>query len=259
MTGGRAIGGWGTTARAGAGTAMVASVLYGHATRGWDPLAWLLGLLVAPSVVTAWRWFSARRTGAALRSTGPLGHALNLALFPALYLTWWYAPGLDVLSDAALVFYGASMLVSAVRGSAGCEVLAVSNLLLRRDDRIGCAVFWPFDTLDSALATRRIARRRGVPLVELFVAAACPNAAAARAAVAEGVQRCGQPVLVHVQDHVGDYPSPTVLVAGVDVMTGRRGAPQLRACRLDVPTVADVLAALRAGSGTPSREETTTS
>jgi Clp amino terminal domain, pathogenicity island component len=57
-------------------------------------------------------------------------------VFLALYLTWWYAPGLDVLNDAALLFYGGSMLVAARRGYAGCEVLAVSNWLLRADHRV---------------------------------------------------------------------------------------------------------------------------
>ncbi len=40
------------------------------------------------------------------------------------------------------------MLVAAARGYAGCEVLAVSNLLLRRDDQVGFAPFWPIDTLE---------------------------------------------------------------------------------------------------------------
>jgi hypothetical protein len=35
------------------------------------------------------------------------------------------------------------MLVAALRGYAGGEVPAVSNRLLRRDDQIGRAVFWP--------------------------------------------------------------------------------------------------------------------
>jgi len=43
------------------------------------------------------------------------------------------------------VFYGTSMLLAAARGYAGCEVLAVSNWLLRRDDQIGCVVFGPVD------------------------------------------------------------------------------------------------------------------
>jgi hypothetical protein len=66
-------------------------------------------------------------------------------VFIALYATTWYAPGLDVLSDAALLFYGTAMLVAALREYASCEVLAVSNWLLRRDDQVGCLLFEPID------------------------------------------------------------------------------------------------------------------
>jgi hypothetical protein len=159
--GGREIGTWGTVARVAVGVAMVGSVLYGHATRGWHPVAWLLGLLVFPVLVLAGQRWRARRTPAPLRAIGPVGHAVNLAVFLGLYLTWWYAPAVDVLSDAALLFYGGSMLVAAVRGYAGCEVLAVSNWLLHRDDQIGCAPFWPIDAAEARPATRHATTTAG--------------------------------------------------------------------------------------------------
>jgi hypothetical protein len=155
--GGRRIGVWGRTARVVVGAALVGSVLYGHAARGWHPLAWLLGLLVFPAVVSGGAWWRARSHPAPLRAVRPLWHLVNVAVFLALYLTWWYAPAVDVLSDAALLFYGASMLVAAVRGDAGCEVLAVSNWLLRRDDQIGCAVFGPIDLAEARRAGRQVA------------------------------------------------------------------------------------------------------
>jgi hypothetical protein len=43
------------------------------------------------------------------------------------------------------------MLLAALRGYAGCEVLAVSNWLLRRDDQVGCVVFWPIDQFERHL------------------------------------------------------------------------------------------------------------
>jgi len=52
------------------------------------------------------------------RATGPAGHAVNAAVFAALYATPWYAPPLGFTSDAALIFYGASMLLAAARGYA---------------------------------------------------------------------------------------------------------------------------------------------
>ncbi|MFL6272831.1 MAG: hypothetical protein ACJ75A_22355 [Actinomycetes bacterium] len=47
------------------------------------------------------------------------------------------------------------MWLAAARGYAGCEVLAVSNWLLRRDDQIGCAVFWPIERLERQRTARR--------------------------------------------------------------------------------------------------------
>ena len=146
----RAIGVWSTVARATAGALLVGSVLYGHAAWGWHPVAWLVGLLVFPALVIAAQWWRARRHPTPLRATGPLGHAVNLAVFLVLYLTWWYV---DVLSDAALLFYGGSMLLAAARGYAGCEAFAVSNWLLRRDDRVGCALFGAIDAGETRHAS----------------------------------------------------------------------------------------------------------
>jgi hypothetical protein len=50
---------------------------------------------------------------------------------------------------------------------------------------------------------------------------------------------------VPVIDRVGSYPSPTVLVDGVDVMRREAGAPIGDACRLDLPTSQRLLDALR--------------
>jgi hypothetical protein len=153
----RAVGVWGTTVRVAVGVALVGSVVYGHVARGWHPLAWLLGLLVYPAVVTAGLWWRARRHPGPLRAVGPLGHAINVATLLALYFTWWYALPVAVLSDAALLFYGTSMLLAALRGYGGCEAFAASNWLLRRDDQVGCAPFWPIDTFEARRAGRRAA------------------------------------------------------------------------------------------------------
>jgi len=70
----------------------------------------------------------------------------------ALYLTPFYAPAFAVTSAAALIFYGSSMLLAALRGYAGCEVTAVSNWALRRDDQVGCVLFGPVDNLERRQA-----------------------------------------------------------------------------------------------------------
>jgi hypothetical protein len=90
--------------------------------------------------------------------------------------------------------------------------------------------------------------------MELLHYEGCPLAPAAL----QLVRRClieldiPDPVLVRV----GDYPSPTVLVNGTDVMSP--APPELskaRVCRVDVPTRARMLAALRAALAAESRDE----
>lgn len=88
--------------------------------------------------------------------------------------------------------------------------------------------------------------------VELLLVPECANADAARAVLADAIGRLGVRVAVH--ERVGDYPSPTVLVDGVDVVTGRLlDHHSEAACRLDLPTLSNVVAALRAASGDQER------
>jgi hypothetical protein len=148
----RAIGAAGTAARILVGVVLLGSVVSGEASRGWHPVAWVLALAVFPLAAMAAAWLRARRQPAGLRATGLAGHAVNAAVFAALYATPWYAPPLGFTSDAALIFYSASMLLAAARGYAGCEVLAVPNWLLHRDDQVGCLVFAPVDTLERRQA-----------------------------------------------------------------------------------------------------------
>jgi hypothetical protein len=144
----RAIGAAGTLTRVMVGLFLLGSVVAGELSKGFRPAAWLLGLAAFPAVLLALAWLRARWHLARLSATGPVGHAVNAAVFAALYATPWYAPPLRFTSDAALLFYGASMLLAAVRGYGGCEVLAVPNWLLRRDDQVGCVLFAPVDALE---------------------------------------------------------------------------------------------------------------
>jgi hypothetical protein len=69
--------------------------------------------------------------------------------------------------------------------------------------------------------------------VELLQHHGCPHADAARELIEEclGALAISAPILVRV----GDYPSPTVLVDGIDVMHPARAVSPGSACRLDVP------------------------
>jgi len=140
----RRIGPWGTAARVVAGAAMVA----GAAVLGIDVLEAALGLVVFPLVVTvvlALRGWSAP----SVRLTGPEGHCLNCAIGVAALLA---------VPVPALLFYGTSMLLAALRGYAGCELFAVSNWLRRGDDQIACPLFHPVDVAESRAAPRTTSR-----------------------------------------------------------------------------------------------------
>ncbi len=77
--------------------------------------------------------------------------------------------------------------------------------------------------------------------VELRHVSGCPHTGAARALLEECLAELKLDVAVEYKE--GEYPSPTILINGEDVM----GAPpsQAAACRLDVPTKERLLAALR--------------
>jgi hypothetical protein len=77
--------------------------------------------------------------------------------------------------------------------------------------------------------------------IEVLHVSGCPHVHAARTLLRECLTELQLDVAV--EDREGAYPSPTILVNGVDVM----GAPALvtASCRLDIPTKPRLLAALR--------------
>ena len=79
--------------------------------------------------------------------------------------------------------------------------------------------------------------------IELLTSPGCPNADTTRKILTDCLTSLGinEPVIARV----GRYPSPTVLIDGVDVMRPAAKAPTGDACRLDVPTPQDILDALR--------------
>jgi hypothetical protein len=145
----RAIGPAGTAARIVLGGYMVGSVIEAEIRHGFTPLEWALGLIALPGILLAAQWAWARRGGRQLHATGPIAHLITLGAFMALTLIPEYNRAIDVTGDAALLFLGTSMMLAAARGYPGCEVLAISNWLLRRDDQVGCIVFAPVDFAES--------------------------------------------------------------------------------------------------------------
>ena len=151
----RAIGPIGTGVRIILGLILFGSVFYGQLIKGpFRPLSWVIGLLIFPAIFIIWQYLRARRNPARLEANGLVATVLNVVIFFAFYFTYVYAPAIDFMSDAVCVFYGLSMLLAAARGYGGCESLAISNWLLKRDDQLGCLVFSPIDNAESRSAGR---------------------------------------------------------------------------------------------------------
>ena len=102
----------------------------------------LIGLAVLPIaevVLLALRGTSATP----LRLFGNTGHCLNWGIGIVLF---------SFVPQAALLFYGASIMLAFVRGYAGCEIFAISNWIRHRDDQIVCPAFSPIDHAEARRA-----------------------------------------------------------------------------------------------------------
>jgi len=140
MSVGRAIGPAGTAARIAVGVAFVLLGLLG--TSGIDWTALLVGLAGMPALAVVAQLARLGVARTTLHATDALAACLNLAVAAILLVTPW-------TSHPTFVFLGASMLLAAWRGYAGCETLAISNWLLHRDDQVGCMLFTPLDRAEA--------------------------------------------------------------------------------------------------------------
>lgn len=77
--------------------------------------------------------------------------------------------------------------------------------------------------------------------IELLSVADCPLADRVRGLVHRCLAIAG--VDAQVAERVGAYPSPTLLIDGIDVVTGARLADN-PCCRFDLPTTEQILIAL---------------
>jgi hypothetical protein len=105
----------------------------------YDPI---VGFVVLPMIMVAVGLVARRYASRPIHLTGPLGILLNLAVIVALVSN-------DYTAGGAVLFYGASMLVAAWIGQPGCETTVVSNLVLRRDDQIGCPTLFLIDDVEA--------------------------------------------------------------------------------------------------------------
>ncbi len=111
-------------------------------------LAWLdlfLGLAAYPAGSVLVMAIRQRLTREPLRAYGGFGYCVNIGIGIALF---------SVTPHAAALFYGSALLLQAARRDPGCEILAFSNVLLRRNDQVGCAVYTPLDAVEGRLTPK---------------------------------------------------------------------------------------------------------
>ena len=134
--GARQIGPIGTVTRACVGAGLIVFGIIAEPTA----VELLAGFILLPAAELAILLVVRPRGSAPFHLYGAAGYAVNFGT-AGLLLAIWTTP--------ALLFYGASIVVAVVKGYAGCEILALSNLLRRRDDQLACAVFSPIDGLEQ--------------------------------------------------------------------------------------------------------------
>lgn len=159
----RQIGTIGVTSRVVVGLAFLVFGAFGHSTAaasgrmiGIDfghlqinGAALAVGLIGLPALTVAVQFLRSRRDASRLNEIGPGAAMINIVVTLGLVIaTVYFAPAVAFIGFGAVVFYGASMLLAAIRGYGGCEVLAASNWILRRDDQIGCLLLSPIDHLE---------------------------------------------------------------------------------------------------------------
>jgi hypothetical protein len=150
---GRLIGPVGTASRVAIGVAAIVLAGYRGDLTWWDGAAAVAGFpLVAAIALPALRGARTRLFTAATAPGGPRRYVVSVVVVAfAVGLT--FATPAD--APAVWLWIGVSLLLAAARGDAGCEVLAVANLLTGRRESVGCMLFTPIDAAES--------RRRDVP------------------------------------------------------------------------------------------------
>ena len=146
----RAIGPIGTAGRVILGLCLILVAVWNPEWWGAGGLTWyegVLGLAGFPAAVLLFHWLRLQVSTERFDATGGLGFCLNLAIGIVLF-------SIPYTRDAFALFLGSSLLLAAARGYAGCEVTAISNWLLRRDDQVGCVVFSPLDEIEAQLTRK---------------------------------------------------------------------------------------------------------
>lgn len=162
MTAGRAIGPIGTISRVIGGVVFIAVPVAISGIGWWDVAAALIALPIAAGVLAAlYRRFAPDSLAGDLGITSAATCVLIAAVVGVGIAITFVSP---VNGGVAIwTFLGASMLVAAIRGYAGCEVLAIPNMASGRDDQIGCILYTPIDRAEAARSGSRAPISPGAP------------------------------------------------------------------------------------------------
>lgn len=167
----RQIGPIGTVSRIVAGLLLLAFPVVTHGIGAWDVAAALIAFpLIASalhSLISAAYdrylagWITRRTTARSTRAW--LINLSVLGLIIAIATGMTFVTPVD--AGAIWLFFGASLLIVAARGDAGCEVLAFVNAIAGHRDTTGCVAFAPVDSLEAKL-TRNASPRVAGPQLE---------------------------------------------------------------------------------------------
>jgi hypothetical protein len=149
----RRIGPIGTTTRLVAAAGLLYLAFFDGTSWGLEWYDAAVGLGVLPAAALAFGLVARRYASGRVRFTGSAGTTANCLLLVALGVNPYTAGG-------AALFYGATLLVATWRDQPGCEGTVVSNVILGRDDQIGCPLFSPIDEAETRLAARKAGRRQ---------------------------------------------------------------------------------------------------
>lgn len=153
----RRIGPIGTASRALIGVGLL-YLAGGAAGFSWDP-EWydpVVGLIVLPAIVVTAGLAARRYASRSVRLTGPLATCVNCVVIVVLVAN-------PYTSGGALLFYGTTLLFAAWRGQPGCEATVLSNMVLGRDDQIGCPTFSPIDAAEAKHRARPVGHAAQAP------------------------------------------------------------------------------------------------
>ena len=144
----RAIRPIGTASRAVIGTAMIV-MAFAYRIGWWDVAAGWWDVAAALTALPAVALIAAVLTRAA---RPPVGTAAVISAVVGLGTLLTFISPVD--RPAIFLYLGVSMVLAALRGDAGCELLSVPNPVRGRRTEVWCPVFTPIDLAERALTDR---------------------------------------------------------------------------------------------------------